>query len=327
MIHFWKHPSQLNCSLNYFYTSLGTTKQAFHQAVQRSKRHQEEVFLMVELIKQIRADHPTMNCRAMYYKINPMYVGRDKFEAICRECGFSVEIKKNFRRTTDSSGVVRFENLLTDYIATAPDQAWSSDITYYEINGVFYYLTFILDNYSRRILGYNASSRLTTEQTTLPALQMAIKTRGKELKKGIIFHSDGGGQYYDDSFLKLTNLHNFKNSMCQAAWENGKAERINGIIKNNYLIPWGTDSLKNLLKNIDRAVNLYNHDKPHSGLGRMTPVAFEEKFSKLARQNKSTTKESIDKKGQNLRAVGPQITVQNKSQTPDIISKKELQIN
>jgi putative transposase len=116
------------------------------------------------------------------------------------------------------------------------DQAWSSDITYFEIQGVFYYLTFILDNCSRRILGYHASSRLNTESTTLPALKRAIKSRGKKLKSGIIFHSDGGGQYYDSNFLALTRKHEFRNSMCEYAWENGKAERINGVIKNNYLI-------------------------------------------------------------------------------------------
>jgi putative transposase len=296
MIYFWQNRSRLKCSLNYFYEAVGSSKQGFHQKLQRSKKLEEEVMLLVELIKQIRKDHPTMNCRMMYYMINPFFVGRDKFESICRECGFMVGSPKNYRRTTDSNGVIRFNNLLKDIEVADIDQVWSTDITYYDINGVFYYLTFILDNYSRRIIGYHASSRLSTEQTSLPAMKMAIKTRGKQLKEGVIIHSDGGGQYYDDNFLKLTAKYKFRNSMCEFAWENGKAERINGVIKNNYLIPWATKTAKELFKNVDRAVQLYNQEKPHISLLKMTPVAFEEKLVKLALPNKSMMKKSIDQK-------------------------------
>jgi transposase InsO family protein len=304
MIYFWNNRSQLNCSLNFFYQSLGTTKQGFHQMMDRSKRFQEEVFLLIELIKQIRENHPMMNCRDMYFKINPVFVGRDKFESICKECGFTVKKLRNYRRTTDSNGVIRFDNLLKNLKITEIDQVWSTDITYFDIGGVFYYLTFIIDNRSRRILGYHVSSRLSTEHTSLPALKMAIKTR-KKVRIGIIFHSDGGGQYYDENFLSLTRKYKFVNSMCEHAWENGIAERVNGIIKNNYLIPWNTRTPQELFKNIDRAVTLYNHDKPHSKLNRMTPVEFEEKNFSLAVRNKSMMTESIDENGQFFRAYSP----------------------
>ncbi len=327
MIYFWHNRNEFNYSLNFFYESIGASKQSFHQMMQRSKKIQEEIFLLVELIKQIRKDHPTMNCRMMYYMINPVFVGRDKFESICKECGFLVGRPKSYRRTTDSNGVIRFENLLKEFVISDIDQVWSTDITYFDINGVFYYLTFILDNYSRRILGYHASSRLSTEQTSLPAMKMAIRTRGKQLKEDIIIHSDGGGQYYDDNFLLLTKKHKFKNSMCEFAWENGKAERVNGMIKNNYLIPWGTKTAKDLFKNIDRAVLLYNHEKPQSSLNRMTPVAFEEKMGKLALRNKLTMTKSIDEKGQILGAESPQLSVRNKSQNLDIISENGVKNN
>jgi putative transposase len=321
MIHFCQNKTNLGYSLNYFFNALGTSKQAYHQALNRSKRYQGEVFLLVDLIKEIRVNHPTMNCRDMYYKINPFYVGRDKFEAICRECGFSVKKHINYQRTTDSSGVVRFPNLLADSKMTEIDQAWSSDITYFEVEGIFYYITFIIDNYSRRIVGHHTSSRLSTEHTSLPAIKLAIKTRGGQLKEGIIFHSDGGGQYYDDNFLELTSHHKFANSMCEAAWENGKAERINGVIKNNYLRHWNIKGIGELVKNVDRAVKLYNEEKPHIGLGRLSPVEFEKKFSNLAEENKWKTKGSKDKKGQKLMVKHPQSTVDDKSPTYDIISK------
>lgn len=281
-MYFHQHRSDYSFSLNKMYDSIGYSKQALHQYIGRSNRYKEEVFHLVELIRQIREDHPTMCCRAMYYKINPSYIGRDKFEALCRSFGFTAKRSKAKHKTTDSCGVVRFDNLLNDKILTNKDEAWSSDITYFEINGIFYYITFILDCYSRRILGYNVSSRLLTEHTTLPALQMAVKTRKGKIQPGIIFHSDGGGQYYADMFLKFTSYYMFRNSMCKHAYENGKAERVNGVIKNNYLKHRNINNLSDLVKEVDRAVNLYNEDKPHSSLHRMTPIEFENKLTNLS---------------------------------------------
>ena len=296
MIYFWQNRHELNCSLNMLYRTMGTSKQNFHQCLQRSKRQQEEIFLLVDLIKQIRKDHPTMNSRAMYYKINPVFVGRDKFESICRECGFQVERRRNYRRTTDSSGVIRFANLLTNRTITAVDQVWSSDITYFEVEGIFYYITFIIENYSRRIVGHHTSARLKTEHTSLRALKMAIKTRRGIIPAGLVFHSDGGGQYYDDKFLELTQRYAMANSMCEAAWENGKAERINGVIKNNYLIHWSIKTPKDLMLKVDRAVQLYNQEKPHSRLGYLTPVEYEKKVRTLAKGNPSNTELSYPNK-------------------------------
>jgi len=240
----------------------------------RSSRYQEEISYLIKIILQVRQDHPRMCCRDMYYRINPQYIGRDRFEALCKQYGFEVGIRRSFTRTTDSRGVIRFPNLIDRLTVQRIDQVWSSDITYFDLKGVFYYITFIIDHYSRRILGYSVSSRLQTEYTTLPALIMAIRIRGV-IPQGIIFHSDGGGQYYDRQFLNLTSRYKFKNSMCEMAYENGKSERLNGIIKNNYLRPWNISTLGELTQAVDRAVRLYNTEKPHSGLGRKTPCAFE----------------------------------------------------
>lgn len=264
------------------YRSIGISKQAFHQGLKRRRSSQEEVLYLREIIRQIRDDHPTMCCRDMYFKINPVFIGRDRFEALCREYGFTAERRKSSRRTTDSSGVVRFDNLMRDKELTGINQAWSSDITYFEINNSYYYITFILDSYSRRILGHQVSNRLFTEQTSLPALRQAIQTRGKELPQGVIFHSDGGGQYYDQDFLALTKKYGFKNSMCEFPYENGKAERVNGVIKNNYLKHWHIEDLGQLVLAVDRAVYLYNTDKPHSSLQRQTPTSFEVNYRKRA---------------------------------------------
>lgn len=221
-----------------------------------------------------------MGVRDIYFKIAPEGIGRDRFEALCRASNLMTERSKNCRRTTDSSGVIRFDNLLINLIINRPNQVWQSDITYYEVYGRFFYITFITDAFSRVIVGYAVSKRLTTEQTTLVALSKAIKFRIKAKQNigSLIFHSDGGGQYYDKEFLTLTKKYDIKNSMCDYAWENGKAERINGIIKNNYLIYRNINSFEALQKEVDRSVFLYNNEKPHIKLQRKSPIQFEKEY-------------------------------------------------
>lgn len=280
--------------MNKMYKSVGISKQAFHQMMDRELTIRSEKQQLLMLIYQIREDHPTMGARDMYFKLRPQTLGRDRFEGFCREEGLMVERVRNWRRTTDSTGVVRFDNLLTNMCLTAINQAWQSDITYFEIGGKFYYITFIEDSFSRRILGYSVSKRLTTEQTTLPALNMALNSRLKEKMpvEGVVFHSDGGGQYYDKEFLKLTNKAGIVNSMCEYPWENGKVERLNGVIKNNYLIHRKINNFEELKKEVDRTVSLYNKEKPHIELQRKSPIEFEKQYICIGQQSdgdKSTT--------------------------------------
>ena len=96
--------------------------------------------------------------------------------------------------------------------------------------------------------------------------------------KGLIFHSDGGGQYYSKDFLKLTKKEKIVNSMGKSCYENAMAESLNGVIKNKYLRHRIISSLRDLTQELDRTVLLYNTDKPHSALQRMTPVAFEKNW-------------------------------------------------
>jgi putative transposase len=283
-------------SLNRFFSIMGVTKQAFHQRLDREIQMQELGTNLAIIIADLREDHPTMSCRAMYYKLAPEEIGRDAFEALCRDLGFAVIRPVNYCRTTDSRGITRFDNLIKDLTINRVNQVWSSDITYFEIDGKFFYITFILDNYSRVIVGYSVSERLFTHATTLPAMRMALQYRKHENLIGLIFHSDGGGQYYDREFISLLRAHKIESSMCEAAWENGKAERINGVIKNNYLKPWGVKNEVDLLQKVDRAVRLYNQEKPHQSLNYQIPVVFEKQSVNLPKQTKPKMINSSDAK-------------------------------
>lgn len=259
------------------YKSIGISKQAFHRKMDRLYKKKSEQKQILLVIYEIRKEHPTMGIRDLYFMIKPQTMGRDNFEQFCKNEGLMLTRNKNYARTTDSSGVIRFPNLIINISIVQINQVWQSDITYFEVKDKFYYITFIIDSFSRRIIGHNVSQRLTTEQTTLPALKMAInlRSRNKQSIMGCIFHSDGGGQYYDKEFLKLTEKYKFVNSMCEYAWENGKAERINGVIKNNYLKNREIQDFETLSKCVDHSVNLYNNKKPHINLKRRTPIEYE----------------------------------------------------
>ena len=230
---------------------------------------------LLPIIRQIREDHPRMSCRVIYHMVTPRYMGRDLFEVFCYSHGFKVGTIKNHYRTTDSVGVIRFPNLMMDRDElTTVNQIWVSDITYYQVGKDVYYITFILDLYNRKIVGYCVSKTLRTEDTTLQALQMAIKREHIAHNSNLIIHSDGGGQYYSKQFTALTNYYGMHNSMGTSVFENPHAERINGTIKNDYLIPWGPKNFEELDKMLTKAVYLYNTIKPHKSLNGLSPEQF-----------------------------------------------------
>lgn len=256
---------------------LGISKQAFHQGLDRELKRREEQMQLMRIITDIRKNHPRLSCRSMYGMLRPVYMGRDHFEKFCYLHGYKVPVNKRYYRTTDSFGVLRFPNLLlqTEKIS-AVNQIWVSDITYYMIRDQVYYITLILDLYSRKIVGWKLSASLRTEETTLKAMEMAI--RGRRISPGcnLIIHSDGGGQYYSKTFRKLTQQYGIQNSMCESVYENAHAERINGTIKNDYLIPFAPQTYSELEKCLGKTVHLYNTQRPHHAIDKCTPEKFEQ---------------------------------------------------
>lgn len=274
---------------------MGISRQSVHQAVQRQGVLAAQIQQIVAFAQAIRCDHPKMGARIIYLKmsISPdcrlwfAQFGRDKIEAILLNNGFRVVKAKNYHKTT-VRGYFVFKNLIINLIINTINSVWVSDITYYFVvqTGVVihYYLTFIMDLYSRRVIGFAVSDNLTTESTTLPALEMALKVRHINQNKQIdnlILHSDGGGQYADKNFLALMKKHGIASSMGKQAYDNPNAERINGTIKNDYLLPWEVNSFSKLELFTPRAIKNYNQDRPHSALKGMSPIEFEKNCKTL----------------------------------------------
>jgi putative transposase len=243
--------------------------------LKRRRYKYEEQEQLIPLINEIRIDHPRMSARDIYLKLQPNCMGRDQFERFCMDSGYRIKRLRNFRVTTNSLGVTRFPNMIKDLEVTRVNQVFVSDITYFDIGSNTYYLTIIMDLYNREIVGWSASDNLRTENTTIPALHRAINERGRANLKGAIIHSDGGGQYYCKEFKELTKSLEMINSMTEEkVYENSHAERLNGIIKNNYLYPYGPTNMASLKRLLDKAVFMYNTGKPHKALGKLTPSKF-----------------------------------------------------
>lgn len=289
--------------MNKIYKAISISKQAFHQHLNLYIRQQEELAQLLPIIRQIREDHPRMSARVMCRLIQPHTFGRDRFEAFCFEHGFKLEVNRSYRRTTNSLGVTRFKNLLEGIELASTNQVWVSDITYYEIGGRFYYLTFIMDLYSRRILGYSGSDNLFTECTTIPALKMAIRKRRGICLEGMILHSDGGGQYYCKDFLVVTKKAGICNSMCENVYGNAHAERINGTIKNAYLEYYKPQNFEQLKNMLTKAVKMYNEQKPHKALNGLSPVAFENLLCGLLTNNTVFNKRKKEAKKEKLQII------------------------
>lgn len=214
-----------------------------------------------------------MSARVIYDMLKPSWIGRDRFEQFCLESGFGVEPLRNRFRTTRSALHNPFPNLLEDRRLTGVNQVWVSDITYFQIPDRFTYITVLMDLWSRFIVGHKVSVSLRTEQTTLPALQIALKNRAPTA--GLILHSDGGSQYYSQQLLKLTKQRGIENSMGRAVLENSHVERIHQTIKNQYLKYYHLSTLQDLKELLDQVIYRYNYERPHESLGKRTPAAYE----------------------------------------------------
>jgi putative transposase len=245
--------------------------------LKRRKYKYEEQEQLIPLINEIRRDHPRMSARDIYLKLQPGCMGRDQFERFCMDSGYRIKQLRNFRVTTNSLGVTRFPNMIKDLKLTGVNQVFVSDITYFDLGSETRYLTFIMDLFNREVVGYSESDNLRTENTTIPALHRLVKLRGKTNLKGAIIHSDGGGQYYCNDFKALTKELEMINSMTEEkVYENAHAERLNGVIKNNYLYPYGPTNVTSLRRLLDKAVYMYNTGKPHKALGKLTPKEFKD---------------------------------------------------
>jgi len=198
--------------------------------------------------------------------------GRNKFFDLLRTNDLLLKRRRRYSITTNSNHpFYKHTNQLAKVDITRPDQAWVSDITYLQTRERFVYLSLVTDVYSRKIIGWNVDESLAVEGC-MEAIKMAIGNCSGT--KGLIHHSDRGIQYCCHAYNELTARKGIRMSMGEAGncYDNAIAERLNGILKDEYLLGSEFIDKKHAVKAVKEAVYLYNHERPHWSLGLKKPA-------------------------------------------------------
>ena len=256
----------------------GYTRQAWYDSKKRqSKQAMAEVFILKEAQK-LRKEHKKMGCEKMHHILTPLFAehhikcGRDKFYFLLREHGLLVRRTKRTCRTTNSNHLYRkYPNIVRDIKLLSAGRLWVSDITYIRIRNGFVYLSLITDAYSKKIVGWCLWPDLSSTGA-INALKMAISREG--VKSHLIHHSDRGIQYCCYDYVNYLKGSGISISMTENGdpYENPIAERINGILKDEYELGETYSNYHTALEAVKSAIYKYNYIRPHRSVGFMVPV-------------------------------------------------------
>lgn len=267
--------------LGKFCRLLGITRQAYYQHFWLQEQLSFEDELIISEVIKIRKNHRHMGGRKLYELLQPFLLehqikmGRDRLFDVLSANYLLVKRRKKQTITTNSyHRFKKYPNLIRNFIPTEPNQLWVSDITYWKIATGFVYISFITDAYSRKIVGSHVAQTMESVET-----MEALKTVISGLRKGpdcpfqLTHHSDRGMQYCSDKYVKLLQNNNIGISMTENGdpLENAIAERVNGIIKEEYLNDYQVNNIMEARELLDLVVKLYNNERPHMSIGNLTP--------------------------------------------------------
>ena len=219
---------------------------------------------------------PRIGTRKLYYLLKDEFnrqgikIGRDALFDYLRSESMLVKPKKNYTKTTHSKHWLRkHPNLMKDKKATHPEQYFVSDITYIKSRERTHYLSLVTEAYSRKIMGYHLSDDMSAENV-VKALKMANRNRATHHK--LIHHSDRGLQYCSSIYQKELYQSHITPSMTDGydCYQNAIAERVNGILKNEFLISKCNNG-NELNRLIKESIDTYNRKRPHLSLNYKTP--------------------------------------------------------
>jgi putative transposase len=254
----------------------GIDRQVYYRHIKRRISRQCKAGQVVAMITKIRLSMPRIGARKLYYllvdKLQALNIGRDKFFEILRANHLLVQARRSYHVTTNSHHRFRkHKNLILEMAITRPEQVWVSDITYIGKREKPCYLSLVTDAYSKRIMGYYVADNMNTE-SSIKALKMAIKSR-KDNALSLIHHSDRGVQYCADNYQSILLENGIQCSMTNNGdpYENAVAERINGTLKQEFIIDTYHADLEIMKKIVKEAIGIYNDQRPHYSNYMLTP--------------------------------------------------------
>jgi putative transposase len=254
------------------------TPQNYYARRKAWSRREVDLKLVLELVRAERKHQPRLGVRKLYHLIRVelkgagVKMGRDRLFEELGKAGLLVERKPSeWPKTTNfDANLPVFQNLIKSCQVSVCNQVWVADITYIRTMDGFMYLALITDKWSRKIVGFHLGETLETGES-LKALAMALKGLGRNEQP--IHHSDRGSQYASHAYVQRAQKAGLKMSMTETnhSAENALAERVNGILKQEYWLDANFGDKPEARKATVQAVNLYNTRRPHTALGFKTP--------------------------------------------------------
>jgi len=278
---------------------LGITRQAYYQHFWDVSDLTVEHQLVLNQVNEIRKMHPVIGGRKLFFLLQPFLLehqiklGRDALFDLLAANKLLVRKRKRRVSTTQSHHwLTKYPNLIREWRPVKPNQLWVADITYIPLTKGFLYLSLITDAYSHKIMGYAIADNLEALHT-IKALQMALNNL-KEAPECLTHHSDRGIQYCSYNYVNLLKENNIQISMTENGdpLENPIAERINGILKEEYIRHYPLADIDHATVLLDDIVNRYNKFRPHQSINMTTPDTAHEKRL-IPNRNWSKKKEFI----------------------------------
>jgi transposase InsO family protein len=274
----------------------GKTRQAYYK--QRKETYKESINedLVLTVVRKIRDTQKRTGGRKLLEMVKErvaqeQLMGRDAFFDLLRSHGLHVR-KRKFRAVTTNSfhWLHKYPNLIKELSPERPNHLWVSDITYISTDNGFLYLYLVTDAYSRKIIGWQLSDNLGSDNAIL-ALYMAISQLPANCGE-IIHHSDRGIQYCSLKYVKILETHGIKISMTENGdpYENAIAERVNGILKTEWLYDMHLHNYTEARAAVKQIIRIYNTERLHSSIEMMTPDQAHKINGKLQRLWKSYKK-------------------------------------
>lgn len=257
---------------------VGMSRQNYYAARRLRRQRAIDEELVVALVRQERRLQPRLGGRKLLYRLGPVLaeagvqIGRDRFFEVLAQHDLLVAPKPGRPRTTNSRhSLPVFRNLLAGAQLDGPNQAWASDLTYIRTGEGYLYAALITDVVSRKIVGAHIGDSLEAEGC-LVALEQAL---GQLLPgQRPIHHSDRGCQYCCHAYVGRLQERGLTVSMTEVThcYENALAERVNGILKQEYDLDQEFRTKAQAKKAFEQAVWIYNHFRPHTKLANRYPV-------------------------------------------------------
>ncbi|WP_235114539.1 IS3 family transposase [Cyclobacterium qasimii] len=256
----------------------GITRQAYYQYYWQAEETSFEQELVIKKVLSIRKNHLRIGGRKLLVLLdsflleNQIKIGRDALFDLLAANNLLIRRRKRRVHTTNSFHWLRkYPNLVREYVPSRSNQLWVSDITYWRFKERFLYISFITDAYSHKIVGFQLDKTLEAA-STIRALEMALEEASGPVI-GLIHHSDRGIQYCSKDYVKLLQDNQIQISMTENGdpLENALAERVNGIIKEEYLDCYQVETFQEASILLTQVVQLYNKERPHMSIGNFTP--------------------------------------------------------